>query len=86
MVAQTTPLSSSKTVNYGRISTKQKLREESTGYCLSCGAQVSYCGKPFSAEIACPKCGAVNIYVETQQPTALKKIGDRGGENAATRN
>jgi Zn finger protein HypA/HybF involved in hydrogenase expression len=54
------------------VTLKAKLRAESTGYCLNCGAQVSYCGKPFSAEIACPKCGAINIYVDSQQATALK--------------
>ena len=51
---------------------KQQLREKSIGYCISCGAQVSDCGKPFTDEIPCPKCGAVNIYVDSQQPTALK--------------
>ena len=75
MVAQNTQLSTSKTVKYGELSTKHGKRDKSTGYCLSCGAQVSYCGKPFSAEIACPKCGAVNIYAEAQQPTALKNVG-----------
>ena len=72
MVAHNTAVSSGKTVKYTQKRTKHEMSTESTGYCLNCRAQVSYCGKPFSAEIACPKCGAVNIYVDSQQPTALK--------------
>lgn len=40
--------------------------------CLACGAFLSYCGKPFSAEIKCPSCGAINIYEDSQQPKGLK--------------
>jgi hypothetical protein len=41
------------------------------GMCINCGKRVSYCGKPFSAEIACPHCGAVNVYEDSQQPIRL---------------
>jgi len=47
---------------------------ESVGYCLICGAQVSKCGKPFTAELRCQKCGAVNVYEESQQPKFLKYV------------
>ena len=44
------------------------------GVCIKCGKQVSYCGKPFSAEIACPHCGAVNVYEDSQQPIRLAAV------------
>ena len=61
------------TRNAALSSMRQQLREKSVGYCISCGAKVSDCGKPFTDEIPCPKCGVINVYVESQQPTALKK-------------
>jgi len=42
--------------------------------CLACGNFLSYCGKPFSAELKCPSCGAVNIYENSQQPKGLKEV------------
>jgi hypothetical protein len=54
-------------------SLKAKLRAESKGYCLNCKTQISFCGKPFTAEIACPKCKAVNVWEESQQPKFLKE-------------
>jgi hypothetical protein len=36
--------------------------------CLGCGERLTYCGKPFTADIACPKCGAINLYRESQKP------------------
>lgn len=40
--------------------------------CLKCGRFLSYGGKPFTAEIKCPACGAVNVYEDSQQPKCLK--------------
>lgn len=40
--------------------------------CLSCRKHLAYCGKPFTAEIKCPYCGAVNVSEESQQPKGLK--------------
>jgi phage FluMu protein Com len=40
--------------------------------CLACGNQLSYCGKPFTLEIACPSCRAVNVYEDSQQPVRIK--------------
>lgn len=39
--------------------------------CLPSGNQLSYCGRPFTAHIACPSCKAINVYEESQQPTRL---------------
>jgi hypothetical protein len=42
--------------------------------CLACGTFLSYCGRPFSAEIECPSCGAINVYEDSQQPKGLKDV------------
>lgn len=55
-------------------STKSANTPSGLGYCLNCGARVSFCGKPFSAEIRCPKCGAVNVYENSQQPMRLAQV------------
>lgn len=52
--------------------TRAVMRQESTGYCLGCKAQLSFCGKPFTAELVCRSCGAVNVYEESQQPARIK--------------
>jgi len=57
----------------------RKILKPGEAACLACGSFLSYCGKPFSAELKCPSCGAVNIYEESQQPKCLK-------EKAATQN
>lgn len=57
---------------YEKKSVKRLSVAESVGYCLNCKAQLSFCGKPFTAEIPCIKCGAVNIYEESQQAVRLK--------------
>lgn len=44
--------------------------DKSIGYCLACGEQLTQCGKPFSGEFSC-RCGALNVYEESQQPTRL---------------
>lgn len=46
-----------------------KSRKEGTSFCMNCGSQLAYCGKPFSADISCGKCGAVHTFEESQQPT-----------------
>ena len=40
--------------------------------CLACGKKLTYCGKPFSADIACPNCGAINFYRESQKPESVR--------------
>ncbi|HEY1262869.1 MAG TPA: hypothetical protein VGF06_05045, partial [Terriglobales bacterium] len=49
-------------------------RKEGTSYCMNCGEQLAYCGKPFTAEIACQKCGALHLFRESQQPQEFKLI------------
>ena len=41
------------------------------GNCLNCGSRVSRCGTPFTADLKCPACGALNVYRESQQPVDL---------------
>ena len=52
--------------------TQKNVSADSIGYCLRCKAGITYCGEPFSADISCPKCGAVNEFENSQQPTRLK--------------
>ncbi len=55
------------TQNRGRLRKKDKI-----GFCLNCGSRLSFCGYPFTADLKCPKCGAVNAYVASYQPVSLK--------------
>lgn len=52
--------------------TKKAMRAKFIGYCLNCRAQLSFCGKPFTDELTCRFCGAINVYEESQQPARLK--------------
>ena len=36
--------------------------------------QVSFCGKLFTVEIACPKCRKVNVYEDSQQPIRIRRL------------
>lgn len=38
------------------------------GNCLKCGRRITFCGKPFTADIACRQCFHVNHYRNSQQP------------------
>jgi hypothetical protein len=42
---------------------------KSIGMCLGCGRRLTLCGKPFTADIECHKCGVINSYIDSQQPT-----------------
>ena len=46
------------------------------GYCLNCGARLTFCGRTFSGEFVCMKCGVLNVYVNSQQPQWMKVIPD----------
>lgn len=50
----------------------RKNLREGQAVCLACQKSLSYCGKPFTAEIVCPNCGRVNVYEDSQQPNRLK--------------
>ena len=41
--------------------------------CLKCGSRLSFCGMPFTADLECPKCGAINAYEASFQPVRLKE-------------
>ncbi len=47
--------------------------QDKYGKCLNCAARLTFCGQPFTSDIACPKCGVVNVYVESFQPVRLKE-------------
>jgi len=66
MLTQNMDTSSTKTQNVPKSSV-------AVGKCLSCGNRLSFCGKPFTAELTCPSCSAVNVYEDSQQPAKLKK-------------
>ena len=47
-------------------------RLSGVGRCLNCNSHLTDCGRPFTAEIPCRKCGRINVYKESQQPCWLK--------------
>lgn len=40
----------------------------SIGYCLNCGTRLTRCGRPFTSDVACRACGALNVFEESNQP------------------
>jgi DNA-directed RNA polymerase subunit RPC12/RpoP len=42
------------------------------GICLGCGRKLTFCGSPFTADIECPKCNYINVFVESQQPMGVR--------------
>ncbi len=52
----------------------KKMLRPGEAACLACGKKLSYCGKPFSAEIACPNCGGINVYRESQRPDSVRVL------------
>jgi predicted RNA-binding Zn-ribbon protein involved in translation (DUF1610 family) len=71
MIAQTERLSSKNSSKKTEKWPKDSNYAKSIGYCLSCKSQLSFCGIPFSTKLECPKCGAINVYEESQQPKRL---------------
>jgi hypothetical protein len=71
IIPNTKAKSSSISLKSGFSEVKNGTTVESTGYCLGCNAQLSFCGIPFTANLTCNKCGAVNIYEDSQQPIRL---------------
>ena len=64
MIAQNAGISKHKSTNSAEL-------QSMNGECLKCGAQLSFCGKAFTADLKCPACGAINVYEESQQPKRL---------------
>lgn len=62
----------SKASGIGGIGTKSRQERVSAdpavGLCLSCSHRITLCGKPFTADIECPKCHTINKFNESQQP------------------
>jgi hypothetical protein len=57
--------------NHQKSDAHANLRATDLGLCLRCGERISRCGRPFTDSITCHKCGAVNIYEDSQQPVRL---------------
>jgi hypothetical protein len=53
---------------------KKRDMEMGNSTCLGCGEHLAYCGKPFSADLKCRSCGAINVYEDSQQPKSLRRI------------
>jgi predicted amidophosphoribosyltransferase len=58
----------SQTPNTMHILNMRDKRRLSTGLCKQCGAKITFCGRPFTAEIECHKCFSINIFERSQQP------------------
>ncbi len=41
--------------------------------CLRCSRQLTVSAVPFSGEVECPHCGAVNIFENSQKPEAMRE-------------
>jgi len=54
-----------------------KFKSMSAGisFCLSCGKQLTYCGVPFSADVACVYCGVFHRFNNAQQPSGVIQAG-----------
>jgi ribosomal protein L40E len=50
---------------------KAKANPDMIGLCLRCGARLTFCGKPFTAEIQCRSCFSINVYENSWQPVRL---------------
>ncbi len=48
----------------------RQLKRHAIGRCLKCRARLTYCGRPFTAEIPCRMCLYINIYRQSQQPVS----------------
>lgn len=47
-------------------------KRDMIGMCLRCGRKLTFCGKPFTAEIPCSKCLCINVYNESLQPVSAR--------------
>lgn len=48
----------------------QKIRS----YCVQCRCYLAETAVPVTVDVKCSRCGAVNAYEESQQPTRLKTV------------
>ena len=47
---------------------RPRIDPSNIGLCAKCGHKMTFCGKPFTAEIPCSKCMFINIFIESKQP------------------
>lgn len=51
-----------------KIGYKTKRKSKNIGMCIKCGHKLTFCGRPFTAEIPCVNCLYINTFKESQQP------------------
>jgi hypothetical protein len=61
-------MSITKVESDGKSVHKSNAKRKAIGMCIKCGHKITFCGKPFSAEIPCSKCLFINVFQESQQP------------------
>jgi hypothetical protein len=49
-------------------------RVKSTGLCKHCGNKITFCGRPFTADIMCCKCKYINQFRMSQQPVSCVAV------------
>jgi hypothetical protein len=57
-----------------RRQTAAEKRSESTGLCKNCGNKITFCGRPFNADIKCSKCNNINQFLMSQQPVSCVAV------------
>jgi len=54
--------------------TVSEKRASATGLCKKCGNKITFCGRPFTADIKCCKCNIINQFRMTQQPVSFVAV------------
>ena len=49
-------------------------RAIATGLCMNCGNKITFCGRPFTADIKCNKCRVINQFRMSQQPVSYVAV------------
>jgi len=49
-----------------------ELTDTRVGMCLGCGRRLTLCGARFTADIKCPNCMYINVFLDSQQPIGIR--------------
>jgi hypothetical protein len=60
---------------------KTAIGDVKLGMCLGCGLRLTLCGARFTADIKCPNCMYINVFVESQQPIGIRVVDSTGHNN-----
>lgn len=74
------PIVNSQTPNRVRSQNTANRRAKFTGMCMNCGNKVTFCGRPFTADVRCCKCKYINSFKASYQPVEcwpMDKNGNR---------